>query len=275
VLSKLSMWTSFFIDLSPEGALEELARAGWHHAELSDEHSRALLERGAPDLVGEAFRRFADDAGVAVTQGHLWLTVDIAPASEPARRQAIEGLKPWLDLYLAVGIWAAVIHPGGAAHTDPAARLDEQLRSLDELASHVRGSDLVLCLENCSSGEALKPLLAATQPTEVGVCLDTGHLNLTPESQGAFIRFCRRRLEALHLAENDRTGDQHNLPFARGGCVPWDEVAAALADVRYDGLLNFEVPGENRCPLPVRRLKLAYLKNLAGWIFGERRSEES
>ncbi|HUT37419.1 MAG TPA: sugar phosphate isomerase/epimerase [Planctomycetota bacterium] len=267
---RLSMWTSFFIDLSPEEALGELAAAGWRHAELSDEHSKALLERGDPAAAGQAFRRVAADAGVSIPQGHLWLTVDIAPASEAARREAMDGLRRWLDLYVAIGIRAAVIHPGGNAHHDPAARCDEQLHSLADLAGHVRGTGLVLCLENCSSGEALKPLLAATSPAEVGVCLDTGHLNLTPESQGGFIRFCAGRLRALHLAENDRSGDQHNFPYARGGCVPWDEVAAALAEVRYDGLLNFEVPGENRCPIPARRIKLAYLRALATWIFAPR-----
>ncbi len=264
---KLSMWTSFFIDLSPEEAVREQAAAGWRYAELSDEHSKALLERGEPARTGRAFRRFIADAGVSMTQGHLWLTVDIAPANEAARGEAIDALRGWLDLYLAIGISAAVIHPGGNSHKDPAARLDGQLRSLAELAAHVRGSGLVLCLENCSSGEALKPLLDATSPHEVGVCLDTGHLNLTSESQGGFIRGCGPRLRALHLAENDRSGDQHNFPYARGGCVPWAEVAAALSEVRYDGLLNFEVPGENRCPVPVRRLKLAYLRPLAAWIF--------
>ena len=264
---KLSMWTSFFIDLSPEAALRELSEAGFHYAELSDEHSKALLDRGDPDDAGAEFRRSCDDAGVAVTQGHLWLTVDIAPAGEPARRQAIDGLKQWLDLYLAIGIWAAVLHPGGDRHQDPAARLGEQLRSLAELTEHVRGTDLVICLENCSSGNALKPLLDQTQPTEVGVCLDTGHLNLAREGQGDFIRSCGPRLSALHLAENDGSGDQHNLPYARGGCVPWAEIADALAQTRYGGLLNFEVPGENRCPIPVRRMKLAYLKDLAAWLF--------
>jgi sugar phosphate isomerase/epimerase len=179
-------------------------------------------------------------------------------------------LRRWLDLYLALGIRAAVLHPGGGKHQDPAARLDEQLRSLAELTGHVRGSGLVLCLENCSSGDALRPLLAATSPDEVGVCLDTGHLNLTAESQGGFIRACGPRLRALHLAENDRSGDQHAFPYARGGCVPWDEVAAALAEVRYGGLLNFEVPGERLCPLPVRRLKLVYLAAVAAWVFAAR-----
>ncbi|HPD13728.1 MAG TPA: sugar phosphate isomerase/epimerase [Planctomycetota bacterium] len=264
---KLSMWTSFFIDLSPEDALRELARAGWRYAELSDEHGKALLERGDPAAVGGAFRRFAQDSGVAVEQGHLWLTVDIAPADEATRRQTVAALRRWLDLYLALQIPAAVIHPGGAGLVDPAARLEAQVRTLDELAAHVRGSGLVLCVENCSSGDALRPLLAATPPDAVGVCLDTGHLNLTAESQAAFIRACGPRLRALHLAENDKSGDQHNLPYARGGSVPWGEVAEALAQASYQGLLNFEVPGENRCPLPVRRLKLAYLQHFAGWIF--------
>jgi sugar phosphate isomerase/epimerase len=264
---KLSMWTSFFVDLSPEDALRENAAAGWRHAELSDEHSRALLARGQPAAAGKAFARFAADCGVAVTQGHLDLFVDIAPAGEKARRAAVGGLKPWLDLYLTLGIRAAVLHPGGDGHSDAAARLDARLRSLEELAEHLRGTPLVICLENCASGDALKPILAATDPARVGVCLDTGHLNLTSENQAAFIRFCGPRLQALHLAENDKSGDQHALPYARGGCVPWTEIAAALTKIAYPGLLNFEVPGERACPLAVRRLKLAYLKELTTWLF--------
>ena len=264
---RFAVWTSFFVDLSPEEALRELAQAGWHHAELSDEHSRVLLGRGVPSQAGGRFRRASQDAGVAVTQGHLDLPIDIAPADETARRAAVENLKRWLDLYQAIGIAAAVLHPGGASHTDPAARTDEQLRSLAQLTDHVRGTALSLCLENCSAGDALMPLLAQTDPAHVGVCLDTGHLNLTDENQADFIQACGPRLRALHLAENDTTADQHNLPYARGGSVPWPQIATALAAIPYRGLLNFEIPGENRCPLAVRRLKLAYLTDLAAWIF--------
>ena len=264
---KLSMWTSFFIELSPEEALAELADAGWRCTELSDEHSRTLLDRGEPEAIGKAYRRAAADRGVAVDQGHLWLVVDIAPIDESQRRHVVDGLRRWLDLYLAIGIRAAVVHPGGGEHAEPAPRLDAQVRTLAELTDHLRGSDLTICLENCSSGEALEPILDRTDPAHVGVCLDTGHLNLTDESQRGFIRACGPRLRALHLAENDKSGDQHNMPYARGGCVPWADIAAALADVGYAGLLNFEVPGENRCPIPVRRLKLAYLRELATWIF--------
>jgi len=264
---KLSMWSSFFIELSPEDVLAELAEAGWRYTELSDEHSRMLLDRGEPQAVGKAYRGVAADKGVAVDQGHLWLTVDIAPADEAQRRQVADELKRWLDLYLAIGIRSAVLHPGGGQHAEPAARLDAQVRTLTELAAHLGGSDLVICLENCSSGDALKPILDHTDPAHLGVCLDTGHLNLTDENQAAFVRACGPRLQALHLAENDKSGDQHNMPYARGGCVPWGDIATTLSEIGYRGLRNFEVPGENRCPIPVRRLKLAYLKGLATWIF--------
>ena len=93
-------------------------------------------------------------------------------------------------------------------------------------------------------------------------------VNLTDEDQGAFIRSVGGRLRALHLAENAGKSDEHVMPFARGGSVPWSEIATALTEVGYDGLYNFEVPGENRCPLEVRRLKLAYMKELGNWIFG-------
>lgn len=264
---KLSMWTSYYIDLAPEDALVEIAAAGWEYAELSDEHSRALLERGRPSDVGRAYRRFADGCGVRVTQGHLDLPADIAPADETARRAAVETLRYWLDLYLAIGIRAAVLHPGGRKHTEIAARTDEQLRSLEELSEQTRTTDLVICIENCTSGDAIKPILARTDPLRVGACLDTGHLNLTDESQIAFIRHCGSRLRALHLAENDKSGDQHTMPFAKGGCVPWQEIAGALREIGYAGLLNYEVPGERLCPVPVRRLKLDYLKAVSAFVF--------
>ena len=266
--SKLSMWTSFFIDLSPEETLAELASDGWRYAELSDEHSRTLLERGTPEASGAAFAAAARDHGVSLDQGHLDLPINIAPGDEGQRKQTIEGLKPWLDLYCAIGIRAGVLHPGRG---DDAELSDAQrLRSLEEISRHLEGTDLVICLENCSSGEALMPILAATDPDRVGVCLDTGHLNLTNESQGDFIRAVGPRLRALHLAENAGQMDEHAMPFARGGSVPWEEIAIALRETGYAGLLNYEVPGERICPLEVRRLKLKYLEDLSEWVFGDR-----
>jgi len=264
---KLSMWTSYFMELTPEDALDEIGQLGWTDAELSTEHGQALLERGSPDAAGRDFRRHADTCGVSVRQGHLDLFVNIGPADETERRRSVEGLKPWLDLYAAAGILDAVIHPGRGADSGDGRRKDVILRSLHELIEHVGGVPMTFCIENCPSAEAVKPFLEEMDPGRVAACLDTGHLNLTEENQGDYIRWCGPRLRALHLAENDGSGDQHNMPYARRGSVPWPEIAEALKEIGYEGTLNYEVPGERACPLEVRRMKMDYLKGLSAWLF--------
>ena len=43
----------------------------------------------------------------------------------------------------------------------------------------------------------------------------------------------------------------------------------ALREVGYAGLFNFEVPGENRCPMEVRLAKLDYALALAQFMIAK------
>ena len=56
--TNLSVWTSYYVQLSPEDAVLELKKHGLSCAELSDEHGYVLLQRGEPEAVGAAFREF-------------------------------------------------------------------------------------------------------------------------------------------------------------------------------------------------------------------------
>jgi sugar phosphate isomerase/epimerase len=111
-MMQLSLYSSYFHDYSPEEMVKLFASKGWTRAELSNEHSAMLLQRGRPDQIGRQFKRFAQDRGMLFLQGHLWLTCDIAG---PDRNQVVDQLKTWLDLYQAIGIRAAVLHPAGYA----------------------------------------------------------------------------------------------------------------------------------------------------------------
>jgi len=51
------------------------------------------------------------------------------------------------------------------------------------------------------------------------------------------------------------------MPFGHG-TVNWDAVIRALKRIGYTGLFNLEIPGETRCPIPVRLAKLDYLKSM-------------
>ena len=256
------IWTTFLYGMSLEEFIPAFAAKGWMRLELSDEHSMQLRERGDPKRTGRDFRRFAEDHGVSFPQGHLWLVCDIVGSNQD---EVLPELKRWLDLYQALGITAAVLHPGGDALRDQGASaervLDCQARALRELCGHVAGTDLHICLENMhrQTADDLCRIIEAAGCGNLAICLDTGHLNLLPGDQAQFIRKAGSLLRALHIADNDGSWDQHLMPFGRG-TVAWDRVIPALKEVSYDGLFNFEIPGEIRCPIAVRLAKLDYLK---------------
>ena len=259
------IWTSYLIDASPEEMTERFSESGWFHLELSTEHGAALLERGDPAETGSRFARFAGDLGVSFPQGHLWLTCDITGADSD---RILDQLRRWLDLFVGVGVRAGVLHPGGEAMrrngAEPDAVLDRQVKMLRALCGHLRGSDLVICLENVSGtleADGLLAILEAVGDDRLGICLDTGHLNLGSGDQAGFIRKAGERLKALHLADNEGQTDQHLMPYGRG-TIDWGKVMGALKELPYEGLLNLEIPGENRAPLEVRMAKLDYLKKV-------------
>jgi sugar phosphate isomerase/epimerase len=266
------VWTSYHVDLSPEDMVREFARSGWTHLELSDEHAAALLGRGRPESVGREFRLRAEDQGVRFPQGHLKLDADVTAVP---REATVSTLERWLDLFVAVGVRCGVIHPGGTAaagagdEAGAAGRVHEaRVRAFGALCEHVRGTDLTICLENVSNAPAVDDLVRIIEDVgspALGICLDTGHLNLASGDQRAFIERAGARLRALHLADNDGTRDQHLIPFGLG-TVDWQSVCRALAAVGYRGLLNFEIPGERKAPMAVRRAKLGYLREVAAYL---------
>lgn len=259
------IWTSYLIDESPEQMIETFASAGWQSLELSTEHGQALLDRGDPARVGAVFRDRAASHGVRFPQGHLWLTADITAEDQ---QPVIDLLKRWLDLFLAAGVEAAVLHPSAvplARETrTPQRVLDLQVAALQALTGHIAGTSATICLENVSSAPGLPDLLRvldAVDSPRLGICLDTGHLNMADRDQAAFIRGAGVRLQALHIADNEGVSDQHMMPYGRG-TVDWQTVIPPLKETGYAGLFNLEIPGENRAPREVRLAKLDYLRRV-------------
>lgn len=96
----------------------------------------------------------------------------------------------------------------------------------------------------------------------VGICLDTGHLNLSKEvmeTQRDFILNAKDRLWALHLNDNEGETDQHLMSFCRGN-VNFKEIFESLKEIGFNGIYNFEIPGENKAPVEVRGYKLEFVK---------------
>ncbi len=262
----LSIWSSYYKELSPEDAILEFLKCGITCTELSDEHGAALLERGDAKTVGAQFGAFAREHGFSIPQGHLWLKVRLCEEG------AVEKLKTWIDLFEAIGIKRGVLHPDWFAKGESRREmLDENIKALLKLKAYIEGKDFMICLENMpgisDSIEDLMYMLDVLDSPQFGICLDTGHLNIAEDKdQRRFILTAGSRLKALHVHNNDGTADQHVMPYGRGD-IDFDAVVQALREVDYDGIFNYEIPWECiRCPLVLRNEKLKFIKKAHAYM---------
>ena len=267
---KISMWSSYYGEIHPEDMVLEYEKHGIAYGELSTEHSALLLDRGDPFEVGKAFRAFAEKHNVTFLQGHLELSTKVCEESER------DYLKKELDLYHAIGITRAVLHVDMLARYGllPVEEIRQRnLEGLRDLLGHIEGRDTVICLENIHNKSITESiddiflLIDRLNSDQIGICLDTGHLNLSEDKdQVKFIEKAGKRLKALHLADNDGTSDQHLMPTAKGQ-VDFQAVIRALKGIAYDGLYNFEVPGERDISLGLRGIKLEYMRNMMNYYW--------
>ena len=87
------------------------------------------------------------------------------------------------------------------------------------------------CLINTAS-EALSYVDEIGSPN-IGVLLDTYHMNIEENNIGDAIRLVGNKLTAFHTGENNRTAPGK-------GHLDWDEIFKALSDIGYKGRIVSE-----------------------------------
>lgn len=98
----------------------------------------------------------------------------------------------------------------------------------------------------------------------IGICLDTSHANVSKVNIKEFIKTAKGKIYATHISDNLGENDDHLFPFS--GKINWEEVMDALDEINFDGILNFEVPGESRCPLEIRDIKIKYAFEIGNYL---------
>jgi len=267
---KLSVWSSYYCQLSPEDALRELRAHGYKHCELSDEHALAILERGDTRKVGAEYGKFARDIGMDLLQGHLFLRAKIGIPEDR------ELLMRQFELFEAIGVKNAVLHCDNLDYIGEDVSLElkreKNTEALRLLCDAIKDTDITVCIENLryqhftKTADDLLYFINEINSKHLGICLDTGHLNLSPEpNQLEFIAKAGKYIKALHLADNDGSGDQHLMPFARG-TVDMVSVIREMKKIGYEGLYNLEIPGERTAPMEILGYKLDYIKKTFDYI---------
>lgn len=266
---KLSIWSSYYMELKVEDAIKRFIDNGIYCTELSDEHGFELLSRN-DDVIETAqnFANFLKEYNFEISQGHLWLKIKIC-----ADDTALEELFKWIDMYEEIGIKNMVLHCDNLTETNLGReeKIEKNIEKLQILAEYIKNKEITVCLENLRpnspeetelvdrSADDLLYIIERIGSSKFGICLDTGHLNLTDKNQREFILKAGDKLKALHIADNDGNTDQHLMPFNRG-TVDFPEIIKALKEIKYNGIFNLEIPGERSIPLELRDAKIEYIK---------------
>lgn len=90
----------------------------------------------------------------------------------------------------------------------------------------------------CQCLDFVKLMNKETNSDIFRVCLDTGHSNYCGEKPADAVRMLGSYLGTLHVHDNDGTADAHQIPGL--GTIDWDDFSNALAEIGFDGVLNFE-----------------------------------
>jgi D-psicose/D-tagatose/L-ribulose 3-epimerase len=234
------IWTSPFSDA--EIALVDRAKAfGFDVLELAVED---------PDVItAEVVREAGERAGIGFTVcGAFGSERDLSHEDPAIRQTGIEYVKRCVDLAAGIGaphfvgpMYSAV---GRTRMLEPHEREQQRglaVESLKVVADYAAERDVRLGVEPLNrfetdlvnTAEQALELCDRVGAGNVGVLLDTFHMNIDEKSLGDAIRSVGDRLLQLHACENDR-----GTPGT--GHVPWDDVFGALTDINFTGPLVIE-----------------------------------
>ena len=204
-------------------------------------------------------RRIADNEGMVFTQSHMILVLFFNPDDQFHITALAKELESRIfESCNILGVNRIVYHPYTpqqmlADGNMPAIR-EFNVEWISESAKKAAAFGLNIAVENADycgyDPYNLAKLVDTINLPNVDVCLDTGHANITCKSPNSSfmnveeaVHILGSRIKSLHVADNMGLIDQHLPPFY--GNINWRGFIQALADISYNGNLNFECDTRN------------------------------
>ena len=241
IRDRLSISTFVFWGRRPvdKGAFDELAHHGIGRIELMESPEQFdMADAGSMKLVGEACR----SSGIEVMAYHCCETDFNDVESESVRRGRTDRCQRQIDNMLEMGgtLWGC-----HAKETNSFV-----VKSYEELAQHIEGTEAAITVENTTSGPNVEDrveFLDAMDHPQVGMILDIGHVRNEERANPMtlaggptnVLETCGHRLRHIHL-HGFKEGGDHHPPLVEGDEIQWAELFGMLRKVEYSGALNFE-----------------------------------
>jgi D-psicose/D-tagatose/L-ribulose 3-epimerase len=220
-----------------ETTIRRLAKYGYESIEISGEP----YTYDTKDV-----KRILDENGIRCW-GSITLMVEgrnMVAGDEETRAKSVQYVKDTVTMVKELDGYEVSIVPGEVgkvmADSTPDAEWQWAVDGMKEIHEHAQKEGIKLAVEPInrfetyfiSRADQAKALADATSP-DVGICLDTFHLNIEEADPYEAIRNAGDRLVDLHVADNNR--------LACGmGQWDWSRVVDILREIGYDGALTVE-----------------------------------
>ena len=242
--------------IGEERAVEAVAKAGFTAWDFSMfdmvafDWSTHTVKPSSHPLAGREYLAFARrlkqiglDNGVVCNQSHAPF-----PSDQPQIRSYF---KRAIECTAEAGGSICVIHPDN--NKGP----QENAEMYVELLPFARECGVKIATENmwnwdnelnqasfaaCATPESFCAHVDAVNDDYLIACLDIGHAEMRGLNTDAvtMIRALGSRLQALHIHDNDKREDHHQLPFSMD--IDFAPIVAALREIGYGGDLTLEAP---------------------------------
>ncbi len=247
------IWSSASV-VGEEKAIELIAKAGFDAWDLSmfdmariNWESRTIIDNSHPlngkDYVAfvKRLRKIGEDNGIHCNQSH---------APFPS---LVNGMKDYIkraiECTAIAGGEICIIHPDNNQSAEQNAEFYFELLPLakeygvkiatENMWNWESGAKTASPAACSHHDDFVKHIKAVNDPFFVA-CLDIGHAEMAGLDTSAekMIYALGDSLQALHIHDNDKLGDSHQIPFSMS--IDWNVVARALKGANYKGYLTLE-----------------------------------
>ena len=242
---------SIALQIGEEKAVELVAKTGfdaWDFSlfQMCEKQNGILVPTNHPTAQNEylAFarklRRIGLDNGIVCNQGH---------APFPSSPKSIDWLKRAIECVAEAGGNICIIHPMNNGTPE------ENAEMYFELLPFAKEYNVKIATENmwkwkkfhrhssfaaCATPESFNAHLDAVNDDYLVACLDIGHAEMKGSNTTAveMIKVLGSRLKALHIHDNDKLHDSHQIPFSMN--IDFAPIVKALKEINYDGYFTLE-----------------------------------
>ena len=175
---------------------------------------------------------------------------DPSAPDEPARRAAVDAMKPDGELALALGGSLVVVHCStirrqGVSAEERTLRIEQLRKSVMELGAFGSGIGVRYAFENLpgyhpvgSDVAELAGLLQQVHAPNTGMCFDSGHANMVGDPVEA-VRRTAGQMIYMHFSDNSGKADEHEMPTC--GTIDTEAMARAIHQIDYHSTVMLEV----------------------------------